>query len=277
MLVILCKDSDDAYEAVLRAAGHAAVFLPVLSFKFKVDLAREVRPRPLFVLASPHPRLRLINSCYLQRLSEVARFAAVAVTSPRAASVLVEALRGGEAADLVAARACPIYALGGKSYELLAESGLDLCLKGTGASCSADLADALIFGLREATGRPAVLFLCGNKRLDTLPDALKAGGLDFEEVAVYDSVPCESSTIESAWVAAAAGAAVVFFSPSGLETVLTAPSAVAALTSGANAAVAIGETTAAALARAGLRVAATAPSPDPGGVLAAITAVGDCA
>jgi hypothetical protein len=45
MLIALCKDRDDEYAAPLHAAGHATVFLPVLSFKINVDVAREVRTR----------------------------------------------------------------------------------------------------------------------------------------------------------------------------------------------------------------------------------------
>lgn len=133
-----------------------------------------------------------------------------------------------------------------------------------------------------------VLFLCGDRRLDTLPAQLRAGGMRVLEVTTYSTAPAAPDRIASAADMSRA-AACVFFSPSGCQAVLASPELAALLAprpsrfsvcssaaagggvttsacvaSGASVpCVALGPTTAQALVRLGVPVARVSASPSP--------------
>jgi uroporphyrinogen-III synthase len=158
----------------------------------------------------------------------------------------------------------------------------------------------------------SVLFLRGDRSLETVPAALRGAGITCAQLVVYTSCAADPADLRAAWTLATAdrrGApgesalALVFFSPSGFEAAFAAgcPALLelarvgGARRGGASASddgigggggggteraggaeavvvVAIGATTAAAVAARGVRVAAVAASPDADGLSAAVAA-----
>lgn len=99
-----------------------------------------------------------------------------------------------------------VYCVGIKTKNLLAENGFEV-IAYTGYA--ADLAEiiTLIYKSESYT------FFSGNKRRDTLPDALKEAGVTFNEIEVYETTLTPQKikgTVD----------AVLFFSPSGVESYL---------------------------------------------------------
>lgn len=100
-----------------------------------------------------------------------------------------------------------VYCVGIKTKNLLAENDFEV-IAYTGYA--ADLAEiiTLIYKSESYT------FFSGNKRRDTLPDALKEAGVVFNEIEVYETALTPQKikgTVD----------AILFFSPSGVESYLT--------------------------------------------------------
>ena len=104
-----------------------------------------------------------------------------------------------------------------------------------------------------------LLFLCGDKRRDVLPDGLFEAGVRYSELEIYTSSTRGDLAIpeETAWL--------VFFSPSGLQAVEAS-----GIDPAAYRLAAIGETTARALEEAGYPVSAIADEPSPDALANAI-------
>lgn len=231
--VILLRSADepDSYVRAFREVGLEAVCVPVLSFSF---------PRG--------ERLR-------KHLQNKRRYVGLIATSPRAANALQRVFEGDEG---LAGRweGTPAYVVGPKTGDRFRSLGLDVRGKQTGT------ADALASLVTEATPQRPLLFLSGNRRRDTLPDALRTSGVAFDEVVVYEthtrtdlSLP---RPVGETWLA--------FFSPSGLEAVGHSD----ALPLEGYWCAAIGPTTAAALRERGLTVHAVAETPSPEGLVTAV-------
>ncbi|MBI5836076.1 MAG: uroporphyrinogen-III synthase [Candidatus Eisenbacteria bacterium] len=231
-------------EVVLAAAGCAALVVPAIRFEPGADsdaLAEALR-------AGPAPD-------------------AVAVTSARAAEAV--------AAVLGAMRPAPrvrLAAVGSATARPLREAGLDVDVPPQGeAQGAAALAAHL---LRTLAPGARVLFPRGNLSLGTLPDALRAAGVQVRELEVYrtvDAVPDVEqlrAALDRRWVAAA-----VFTSPSGVEALRAAlgPGGWKALA--ALPAVAPGRTTETALRAAGAVRVERAADPGRAGVAAALAKV----
>jgi uroporphyrinogen-III synthase len=129
-------------------------------------------------------------------------------------------------------------------------------------------AAALAEQIAAAVSAGPLLFLCGNRRRDTLPNRLREADLAFDEVVVYETrtrrdltLPASPESPGSLWL--------VFFSPSGLEAVEQAPSVDPGQLHDARIA-AIGPTTGGALEKAGWAVEAVAAEPSPEALLDAI-------
>ena len=60
-------------------------------------------------------------------------------------------------------------------------------------------------------GEEELVFFCGNKRLDTLPDILRENDIDVFEVVVYETVPTPVVTEKDY-------KGILFFSPSGVDS-----------------------------------------------------------
>lgn len=233
--VILLRSADDPdpYVSAFEEAGFQAICEPVLAFAFP-------------------------NQPTLQdRLEEKERYAGLIATSPRVAEALDRAF--GDRKDLARSwRDAPAYAVGPKTAERLWTVGLDP--QGAEAGDAAALAEWIV----DDAPRAPLLFLCGNRRRDTLPDRLQAAGVPFEEVIVYETHTRDTLNLPpprgTTWLA--------FFSPSGLEAVQQAPS----VDPERYRIAAIGPTTKGTLEEAGLSVEAVATEPSPEGLVAAITA-----
>ena len=127
---------------------------------------------------------------------------------------------------------------------------------------------------------PPALFVCGDRRLDTIPDALQGAAFPCLQVPVYRTLPAPAQSIRDAWQAATLAhlegrpgppGAIVLFSPSGVEAVVGA----GVLERGGggdpgHTLIAIGPTTALAMKEAGFPPSAIAPMPTPQGILEAL-------
>ena len=126
------------------------------------------------------------------------------------------------------------------------------------AGTAADLVDQIA----DAEPETPLLFLCGNRRRDDLPDGLRDAGIPFEELVVYETRARSDLSLpppgDETWLA--------FFSPSGLEAVRRADTGPLDEYRCA----AIGPTTASALEEEGLTPEAVASEPSPEGLVDAI-------
>ena len=198
-------------------------------------------------------------------LRQPEQYAGLVLTSPRAARVLAEEVGSlGEVGD--AWKAKPTYAVGAKTATLLREVGLRTVGEESGR---AEALGAVIAkqekARREGPSRLPLLFLCGNRRRETLPLLLHREGVPFEERIVYETHLRSGPWLEDApdWVA--------FFSPSGVQAVQQSREAGWAAIRKA----AIGPTTADALWRAGWQPEAVAREPSPAALAEAVTEAHD--
>ncbi|WP_348798257.1 uroporphyrinogen-III synthase [Flavobacterium adhaerens] len=108
--------------------------------------------------------------------------------------------------DLEKLKVKKVYCVGLKTKSLLEENGFEV-IAYTGYA--ADLAEiiTLIYKTEKYT------FFCGNKRRDTLPDALKQAGIVFNEIEVYETTLTPHKIKDPVQ-------AILFFSPSGVESYL---------------------------------------------------------
>jgi uroporphyrinogen-III synthase len=72
-------------------------------------------------------------------------------------------------------------------------------------------ADDLALAIIANADDKKVVFFCGNKRLNTLPDTLRANGFDVEEIVVYQTILSPQKIVDDFDV-------VAFFSPSAAES-----------------------------------------------------------
>lgn len=256
--VLLLRDPDDtecdSYTSLLHSAGLPSACTPALhSTVFGV-------PALCAALAALSP----LPSC-------------VVLTSRRASTALSSALSSlppSSSALALQLRSLPVLCVGARTAGGL-EPGSSV---GDLTSCAGSAAALLPLVLQAAQPHPhqPVLFVCGERRLDTIPAGLQAAGLPVLEFPVYHTEALPPAQLQQGWAAALATLAppaaaqqqlvVVLFSPSGVEAAVQAgllPHPSARL-------VAIGPTTAQALSAAALPCAAVADTPTPQGVLAAV-------
>lgn len=227
-LVVLLHTPEvpDPFEAALGAAGFRARSLPVLRF---VPVGRDALAG---ALAVPD------------------RHGGLILTSPRAAEALHDLPLDPRWQHK------PAFAVGPKTASVAEALGLDVF--GRTAGTAEGLADEIARCRFEAP----LLFLCGNRRRDALPQRLAEAGVPVRELCVYETHPRTDLHlgVVPTWL--------VFFSPSGVEAVqrnaqidpLRARRA------------AIGPTTAGALRAAGWPPSAVAPEPTPEALAAALQA-----
>ena len=249
-LVLLLRSPDqgpgDRYVRAFSREGFRAVCRPVLRFVLPGDEE----------YAGDDVRSALLKP---------EQYAGLVLTSPRAAHVVAEELDclGGAAA---AWKAKPAYAVGAKTATLLRQAGLRTVGEESG---QAEALGAVIAKEENPqsegqSGLP-LLFLCGNRRRETLPLLLRRVGVPFEERIVYETHLRSGPWLEDApdWVA--------FFSPSGVQAVQQSREAGWAAIRKA----AIGPTTADALRRAGWQPEAVAHEPSPAALAEAVTEAHD--
>jgi len=234
--VILLRSADepDRYLSAFADAGYEAVCKPVLTFAF--------------------PNQSALAECLARR----ERFGALVATSPRVGTALRRLF--GEREELAQAwRGALAYAVGPKTAAQLRDTGLQPM--GAEAGDAAALAARIV---DEAPSSP-LLFLCGNRRRDTLPERLRRAGVPFEELVVYETrtrdgltLPPAHPSVGTTWL--------VFYSPSGLEAVERAGGVDLADYRIAT----IGPTTGGALDEVGVEVEAVAREPSPAALVSAI-------
>jgi uroporphyrinogen-III synthase len=230
------EEAPDPYVSAFERAGLHAVCEPVLAFVF--------------------PNQERLQA----RLERRDRYEALIATSPRVGTALKRLF--ADRKDLARAwQGTTAYAVGPKTAARLQTVGADP--KGADAGGAAALAHQIV----EDAPDEDLLFLCGNRRRDTLPDRLRAEGVAFEEIVVYETrtrqdltLPPSRPTSGPTWIA--------FFSPSGLEAVEQA----ASVNLREYRVAAIGPTTGGALEDAGYAVEAVAAEPSPDGLVSAIQA-----
>lgn len=233
--IVLLRSEDegpDPYVSAFERAGLRAVCEPVLAFAF------------------PHQsELRV-------QLERRDHYEALIATSPRVATAL-ERLFADNEGLAQSWNGSTAYAVGPKTAKRLQDIGL----RPTGAE--AGDAAALARRIIDDPSAP-LLFLCGNRRRDTLPNRLQAADVPFDEIVVYETRLREDLTLPqsegSVWLA--------FFSPSGLEAVKQA----GFIDLSEYRLAAIGSTTGGVLEEAGHSVEAVAAEPSPDGLVSAIRA-----
>jgi uroporphyrinogen-III synthase len=231
-IILLRSASDpDPYLQALAEAGWRAECRPVLHFSFPADAA-----------------LR-------DHLRRSDRYAGLVATSPRAARAVRRVF--DDAGTLHAAWTDrPVYVVGPKTARRFEALGFEVR--------GAETGDAEHLAAHIADDAPAgrLLFLSGSRRRDTLPDGLRAAGVPFDELVVYETHLRTELELpppeENRWL--------VFFSPSGLEAVQDAGAGPLA----DDRCAAIGPTTAETLRAAGIEVAAVAETPSPQGLVEAL-------
>lgn len=153
---------------------------------------------------------------------------AVVFTSQHAVDAVDRYLHGGDAFYMP--DHWQIFSLSGATHERVAGVFAEDQIIET-ASYANDLAAKII---ANGTFRQ-VIFFCGNQRMDTIPTLLKQAGIEVIEIVVYE-------TSASPTVVTDALDAILFFSPSGVDSYFSANSLQANTTC-----FAIGATTAAAI------------------------------
>lgn len=217
----------DPYVDAFAEAGMEATCVPVLAFTF------------------PH------QEALRERLQRPAAYDGLICTSPRAVRALREAF-AEPVVDAGAWQAKTAYAVGPRTAEGLRDLGFEPVGEESGSAAA----------LASVIANKKLLFLCGNRRRDTLPDALNEAGIPFEELVVYETHTRTDITLPEGrkgdWLA--------FFSPSGIEAIRAASGVDPSLYRKA----AIGPTTAAALEKQGWPAEAVAASPTPAALVQAI-------
>lgn len=212
------------WEKTLRDAGFDTRTLPVLTFEYAGQ-------DELYAFLK-HPE----------------RYAGLIFTSPRAVEAFGKAFAGTEIGD-TGWKNKVLYAVGPRTAAAIRALGRQP--EGESAGSAEQLAAYILQRHTES----ALLFLCGDRRRDTLPSLLHEGGVRTEEVIAYRT---RLRTLH-AWPGDKKPAWVVFFSPSGLEAVLQSPEVSLENISIA----AIGAVTASAVRARGFRIRATAREPSP--------------
>lgn len=228
VILLHAPREDDPYEAAFREAGYAPESVPVLRFE------------------------RVGQAALREALARPGAYDGLVVTSPRAAEVLREALEqqtesGAAWTDELA------FAVGPRTAEMLREVGF--APEGEESGGAEQLAERIA---RKSFGKP-LLFLCGNRRRDALPDRLAEQNISLDERCVYETHLRDDLRLpdDARWL--------VFFSPSGVEAVRRA-----SVDLGEVRCAALGPTTAGALREAGWPVAAVASEPTPEALVAAV-------
>ncbi|MGZ3837708.1 MAG: uroporphyrinogen-III synthase [Flavisolibacter sp.] len=150
-----------------------------------------------FIAVRPLPEKALA-----QRLSELTAEGqrTLAVTSSHAISVL-PALPGV---------VWKVFCLSGKTREAVLKAGVS---ESAIAAVARDAGSLALEILRQ--GEKEVIFICGDKRRDELPDRLRDAGVRVSEITVYETVETPQ-VVDRDWDA------VLFFSPSAVQSFFAA-------------------------------------------------------
>lgn len=152
-----------------------------------------VLERPLMRFAPPADWAALDEA-----LAHLDRYQAVAITSPRAGEALAERLPRGGAAARAAARGLDLWASGSRTARPVVGWFRAVRLAGGTRGQEEGAAEALVRAIL-AGRRPArVLFPCGDRRRDALPDGLRSAGVTVDDVPAYRSVLADEQDARAA-------------------------------------------------------------------------------
>ncbi|WP_276480567.1 uroporphyrinogen-III synthase [Paraflavitalea pollutisoli] len=130
---------------------------------------------------------------------------AIVFTSKHAVEAIGKHLSGGDAVYIP--DNWEIFCLDGATKDKVTEVFSALHIVATAPNATELAAKIIAYGdFKE------VVFFCGNQRLDTVPDALKAGGIGVKEIVVYNTTDTPSPIETNSF------SAVLFFSPSGVKS-----------------------------------------------------------
>ncbi|POM76006.1 Uroporphyrinogen-III synthase [Phytophthora palmivora] len=255
--VLLLKAADDKYKTALEQSPESRSCRRALEAHFTDVLTFEYLNAELL----------------LDVLTHLERYSGILVTSPRSAIAVANVVNGLDTKlkqeILEKLRGKPVFSVGvATSRELLP---LGVVCKGDDAGSADMLSEYLHQGgvLPADCKEKPMVFLCGDKRRDTLPDSFRSRGLPLEELMVYQTCAVQNVDFPEAckvpdWI--------VFFSPSGLKVVKELPLPWESIRKAA-----IGKTTAAALhshavatGQAFWEADVTAPKPTPTSLALAI-------
>lgn len=230
------------------------------TFPGLVEALREipvaVEERPLMSFCPPDDWAPLDTA-----LNNWARYGAVALTSPRAARVVVERLGHLRLSPGSPGRP-EVWAVGPATRAALQAKLGSVRVPAERSRQRSGTAATLARAMLEANVKSPVLFPCGETRREELVAGLCEGGVEVDEIVCYRSVPADES---AARAAAARGSVVVVASPTVVELL-----ARACPQPGRPELVAVGPTTAASARAAGWPPAAVATEPS---ALALISAI----
>ncbi|KAG3078535.1 hypothetical protein PI124_g14156 [Phytophthora idaei] len=202
--VLLLKAADEKYKTALEQSPESGSSRRALEAHFTDVLTFEY----------------LDAEQLLDVLKHLDRYCGIMITSPRSAIAVCNVVNELDAElklqVLEKLRAKPVFSVGeATSRELLP---LGVGCKGDDAG-SADVLSAYLHqdGVLPADCKEKpMLFLCGDKRRDVLPDSFRTRGLPLEELVVYQTCAVQNVEFPAErkvpdWI--------VFFSPSGLKVV----------------------------------------------------------
>jgi uroporphyrinogen-III synthase len=220
----------------------------------------EVRRRPLLEFLPP-PSWGPLDGA----LARLGQYAAVVLTSPRAAAALGERLRlRGPAAP--ESGAPDVWLSGSATGAHLGDTRNYLgAVRTVGMERGRGAAQSLARAMLGAGARDPILFPCGERRREELVDILRAAGVRIDAIVCYRS---RTASADEARTAVRDAAAIVVGSPSIAELLARAFGGDAR-----PALIAIGPTTADSARASGWRPAAVAEQPTPAAVAAAVLGV----
>jgi uroporphyrinogen-III synthase len=220
------------------------------------DMGNSLAIRPLLSFEPPSDWSQLDTA-----LQQRHRYRAIALTSPRASQALAERM---DACRLAWDTAAPdIWVVGSATEEGLRGRAGPVRKPDTSPRAGESAAAALACAMLKAQVGTPVLFPCGDRRRDELPELLRSGHIRVDEVVCYRSV---LASREQAREAVAGSTVLVVASPSVaalLAEALSGPSRPRL--------VAIGAATAAAAQEAGWPPATVAAEPSTAALATAIT------
>lgn len=206
--VLLLKAADEKYKAALEQTPESG------------SSRRRLEAHFTDVLAFEYVNTELL----LDVLTHLERYSGILITSPRSAIAVVNVVNGLDEElkhqILEKLRVKTVFSVGAAtSRELLP---LGVVCQGDDAGSAEVLSEYLHHdGVLpvDCKDKP-MMFLCGDKRRDTLPDSFRSRDLPLEELVVYQTCAVKNAAFPSEckvpdWI--------VFFSPSGLKVVKDLP------------------------------------------------------
>jgi uroporphyrinogen-III synthase len=208
-----------------------------------------------------------VNKDTLSDLLKEPRHSTLIVSSKRSAQAIILAAANSSTTPLPTTTTTTLYTVGFSSQIVL--DGLPTL---GNTKNSTELAEIIINDYNHGEITNEIVLLTGDKRMDSIPSALRGAGIAFREVQVYRTER-DRAGMAAVMKAVREEAAIllVLFSPSGVEYVMEAFKDVKEDWRGYVHFASIGQTSSAAFKTHGIDVVAEAESPDPESMALAIT------